>query len=152
VSVPGVVEIRRRIPAPIAEVFDWWTHPEKLEQWMSPVGIAEASVDLRVGGAFKIVMKGGDMAIPHTGEFIEIEPPTRLVFTWVSPYTGPDPSLVTVELEPDGENATQLRLVHSQLPSAVAPSHRDGWGTMLDRMSEGISAKTVKGAQWPSTS
>ncbi len=151
-SRPGVVEIRRQIPAQIAEVFDWWTQAEKLRQWMSPIGIAEVNVDLRVGGAFKIVMKSGDMAIPHTGAFIEIEPPTRLVFTWVSPYTGPDPSLVTVELEPDGENATQLRLVHSQLPSAVAPSHRDGWGTMLNRMSEEISVKTMKGAQWPSTS
>ncbi len=145
-SVPGVVEIRRQIPAPIAEVFDWWTQAEKLRQWMSPVGIAEVNVDLRVGGAFKIVMKSGDAAIPHTGAFIEIQRPTRLVFTWVSPYTGPDPSLVTVELEPDGENATQLRLVHSQLPSGVASSHRDGWGTMLDRMSGGISAKTMKGA------
>ncbi len=137
--------MRRRIPAPIAEVFDWWTRADKLEQWMSPVGSAAASVDLRVGGAFKIVMKSGDTTISHTGAFVEIEPPTRLVFTWVSPYTGPDPSLVTVELEPDGENATQLRLVHSQLPSAVAPSHRDGWGTMLDRMAVGISATTVKG-------
>jgi uncharacterized protein YndB with AHSA1/START domain len=140
------VEIRRQIPAPIAEVFDWWTQAEKLRQWMSPVGIAEVNLDLRVGGAFKIVMKSGDMAIPHTGAFVEIQPPTRLVFTWISPYTGPDASLVTVELEPDGENATQLWLVHSQLPSAVAPSHRDGWGTMLDRMSAGVSAKTKKGA------
>jgi uncharacterized protein YndB with AHSA1/START domain len=146
VSGPGVVEIRRRIPAPIAEVFDWWTQSEKLEQWMSPVGIATASIDLRVGGAFTIVMKSGDTAISHTGAFIEIHAPSRLVFTWVSPYTGPDPSLVTVELEPDGENATRLTLVHGQLPIAVAQSHREGWGTMLDRMAVGISATTVKGA------
>ncbi len=151
-SGPGVVEIRRRISAPIAEVFDWWTQAEKLQQWMSPIGAAEANVDLRVGGAFRIVMKSGDTAIPHTGAFIEIDTPTRLVFTWVSPYTGTDPSLVTVELEPDGENATQLRLVHSQLPGAVAPSHRDGWGTMLDRLAFGLPAKEVEGAPWRSTS
>jgi uncharacterized protein YndB with AHSA1/START domain len=106
-SGPGVVEVRRRLPAPIAEVFEWWTQAEKLEQWMSPVGSASASVDLRVGGAFEIVMKSGDTAIPHTGKFVEIEKPTRLVFTWVSPYTGPETSLVTVELETDGEKATQ---------------------------------------------
>jgi uncharacterized protein YndB with AHSA1/START domain len=151
VSGPGVVEIRRQLPAPIAEVFDWWTQAEKLRQWLSPIGIAEVNLDLRVGGAFKIVMKSGDMAIPHTGAFIEIVKPIRLVFTWVSPYTGPGPSLVTVDLEPDGENATQLRLVHSQLPGAVAPSHRDGWGTMLDRLAIGLPAKEVEGAHWPST-
>jgi uncharacterized protein YndB with AHSA1/START domain len=146
------VEIRRRIPAPIAEVFDWWTKAENLRQWMSPVGIAEADVDLRVGGAFRIVMRSGDVAIHHAGEFIEIERPTRLVFTWVSPYTGPDPSLVTVELEPDGENATQLWLVHSGLPTAAAASHRDGWGTMLDRLVTALPANEVEGAKWPSTS
>jgi uncharacterized protein YndB with AHSA1/START domain len=151
VSGPGVVEIRRRIRAPIAEVFDWWTQAEKVRQWMSPMGIAEVSMDLRVGGTFRIVMRSGDTAIPHTGAFIEIETPIRLVFTWVSPYTGPDPSLVTVDLQPDGENATQLRLVHSQLPSSVAPSHRDGWGTMLDRLAMVLPAKEV-GAKWPSTS
>jgi uncharacterized protein YndB with AHSA1/START domain len=146
VSGPGVVEIRRRIHAPIADVFDWWTQAEKMRQWMSPVGVAEAHVDLRLGGAFRIVMKSGDTEISHTGEFIEIETPTRLVFTWVSPYTGPDPSLVTLELEPDGENATRLRLVHSQLPSAVAPSHRDGWGTMLDRLLVKIPMQTLESA------
>lgn len=145
-SGPGVVEIRRRLPAPIAEVFDWWTQAEKLRQWMSPVGIAEVNVDFRVGGAFQIVMRSGDTAISHTGAFVEIETPTRLVFTWVSPYTGPEPSLVTLELEPDGETATRLRLVHSQLPSAVAGSHRDGWGTMVDRLAVGMDAKPVKGA------
>jgi len=151
-SGPHHVEILRRLPVPIGELFRWWTEADLPEEWMSPVGTVEAETDLRVGGALRIVMKSGDTAIPHTGAFIEIDTPTRLVFTWVSPYTGTDPSLVTVELEPDGENATQLRLVHSQLPGAVAPSHRDGWGTMLDRLAFGLPAKEVEGAPWRSTS
>lgn len=148
----GAFEIRRRLSAPITEVFAWWTQADKLQQWMSPVGTTEAEVDLRVGGAFRIVMKSGDLAIHHTGEFIEIEAPKRLVFTWVSPYTGPDPSLVTLELEPDGASATQLRLVHSHLPNAVAPSHRDGWGTMLDRLASRLFSKEVERSKWPSIS
>jgi uncharacterized protein YndB with AHSA1/START domain len=151
-SGPGVVEIRRRLSAPMLEVFGWWTQPDKLREWMSPVGIAEADVDLRVGGAFRIVMKSDDVVIHHTGEFIEIERPRRLVFTWVSPFTGSGPSLVTVELEPDGESATHLRLVHSELPSAAAASHRDGWGTMLDRQAAGLPMTEVESAKWPSTS
>lgn len=151
-SVPGVVEVRRRLSAPIFEVFEWWTQADRLQQWMSPVGIAEADVDLRVGGAFRIVMKSGDVAIHHTGEFIEIEIPRRLVFTWISPYTGPDPSLVIVEFVPDGDSATQLRLVHSRLPSEVTESHRRGWGTMLDRLAAGLNVKKEEGARCPSTS
>jgi uncharacterized protein YndB with AHSA1/START domain len=134
-SGSGVIEIRRLLPAPAAEVFRWWTEADRLREWMSPVGTVEAQVDLRVGGALRIVMRGEGTVIEHFGEYIEIDPPRRLVFTWASPFTGAEPSLVTVELEPEGADATQLRLVHSRLPESVATSHRDGWGTMLDRLS-----------------
>jgi uncharacterized protein YndB with AHSA1/START domain len=97
-------------------------------------------------------MRSGDMSIRHEGEFVEIDEPRRLVFTWNSPYTGPAPSLVTIELEPDGERATQLRLVHSRLPGDVAASHGDGWRTMLDRLAKLLPVAETEGAQWPSTS
>jgi uncharacterized protein YndB with AHSA1/START domain len=140
VSSPQQVEIHRRLPVPIGEVFRWWTEPERLEEWMSPVGTVEAEVDLRVGGALRIVMKSGDTVIEHVGEYLDIEKPNRLVFTWRSAFTGPEGSVVTVELAPDGDGATLLRLVHSQLPESVAPSHRDGWGSMLDRLASRVPA------------
>ena len=133
-SGPHHVEILRRLPVPIGELFRWWTEADLLEEWMSPVGTVEAETDLRVGGALRIVMKSGDTVIEHVGQYLEIERPTRLVFTWQSPYTGPQPSIVTVELQPDGDGATNLRLVHSELPESAAASHRDGWGSMLDRL------------------
>jgi len=140
VSGTGVIEIRRRLPAPAAEVFRWWTEADLLREWMSPVGTVEAQVDLRVGGALRIVMRAEGTVIEHFGEYIEIDPPRRLVFTWASPFTGEEPSLVTLELEPGGADTTQLLLVHSQLPEPVAKSHRDGWGTMLDRLSGKLPA------------
>lgn len=151
-SGPDAIEVKRRLPAPVGEVFSWWTQAEKLREWMSPVGFAEAEVDLRVGGAFRIVMRSADVAITHTGEYVEIETPTRLVFTWVSPFTGPEPSLVTVELVPDGEDATRLTITHSGLPSRVAASHRDGWGKMLDRLAASLPMQEVESNRWPSTS
>jgi len=111
---------------------------------MSPVGTVEAQVDLRVGGALRIVMRGEGTVIEHFGEYIEIDPPRRLVFTWASPFTGAEPSLVTVELEPEGAYATQLRIVHSRLPDSIATSHRDGWGTMLDRLSGNLPAGAAR--------
>jgi uncharacterized protein YndB with AHSA1/START domain len=131
---PDAVEIQRRLPAPVDEVFRWWTDPERLQEWMSPVGTVEAEVDLRVGGSIRIVMKGDGMVIEHQGTFLEIEPPRRLVFTWSSPFTGPLPSIVTLELERDGAHATRLHLIHRRLPEASAESHRGGWGAMLDRL------------------
>ena len=133
-SGPETIEIRRRLPAPIAEVFRWWTEPDRLREWMSPTGSVEAEVDLRVGGAFRIVMSGHGAVIEHVGEYLEVDPPRRLVFTWASVFTGAAPSVVTVELEPDGEGATRLRLIHAQLPEAAVVSHRDGWRTMLERL------------------
>lgn len=132
-SGSGDVDIRRRVPAPVDEVFRWWTEADRLREWMSPVGEVEAQVDVRVGGAFRIVMKSGDTVIEHIGEYIEIERPRRIVFTWLSRFTGTEPSIVTVELSPAGEGETDLHLVHSRLPEAVASSHRDGWGKMFDR-------------------
>lgn len=139
-SGPGRIEIRRRLPAPMAEVFRWWTEADRLQQWMAPVGTVDASVDLRVGGSFRIVMKGEGIEIEHVGEYTEIEEPRRLAFTWSSPYTGSRPSVVTVELEPDGQGATYLRLVHAELPEPAAESHRGGWGAMLGRLEGAISA------------
>jgi uncharacterized protein YndB with AHSA1/START domain len=139
VSGPGLIEIRRRVPAPIAEVFRWWTEADRLRQWMSPVGTVDAEVDLRVGGSFRIVMMDAGTVIEHIGVYTEVEEPRRLVFTWSSPYTGPTPSLVTLELEPDGERATYLRLVHAELPDSAVDSHRGGWGAMLVRLEGAIS-------------
>lgn len=132
-SGSGAVEVRRRLPAPVEDVFRWWTETERLREWMSPVGTVEVEVDLRVGGDFRIVMRGEGMAIEHTGEYLEIDPPRRLVFTWLSRYTGTEPSLVTVELMPH-EGATELKLIHERLPEDVAASHARGWGSMLDRL------------------
>jgi uncharacterized protein YndB with AHSA1/START domain len=112
-----------------------------MQRWMTPVGTVEAEVDLRVGGSFRVVMKGEGRVLEHTGEYRVVEAPRRLAFTWSSPYTGPRQSLVTVELERDGQNATHLRLVHAELPAQAAESHRTGWGGMLDRLAEAMPAQ-----------
>ena len=137
----GVVEIHRRLPASIGEVFRWWTDPDRLQEWMTPVGTVEAEVDLRVGGRLRIVMRGDGRVIEHTGEYLEIDPPRRLVFTWMSPYTGSVPSVITVELRAAGDDLTDLRLVHSRLPDEAAPRHRGGWDAMLDRLGGRLNAK-----------
>lgn len=134
------VEITRVVSAPIAEVFRWWTEPQLLERWMSPVGTVEAEIDLRVGGRLRIVMRDEGIEIEHHGEYLEIDRPRRVVFTWQSRFTG-GPSLVSVSLEPAGDEATRVMIVHSQLPPDAATSHASGWGAMVDRLERELVAR-----------
>ena len=133
-SGPGSLELERVLPASPSDVFAAWTTPESMARWMSPRGPAEAEVDLRVGGSFRVIMVEADR-LEHIGEYLEVDPPRRLVFTWISPYTGPEPSVVTVQLHPHGDG-TRLVLIHEQLPAEVVGGHRDGWGGMLERLEE----------------
>lgn len=127
------LETRRRLQAPPERVFVAFTDPALLARWMTPVGIARAEVEVRVGGTFRIVMSGAGREIEHTGEYLEVDPPRRLRFTWQSPYTGPEPSVVEVTLRAI-EGGTELTLIHRLLPPGAAASHAGGWGTMLDRL------------------
>ena len=131
------VEIHRMLPAAPADVFRAWTDPEMLARWMTPVGEAEASVEPRPGGVFRVVMRGEGRTIEHVGEYLEFEPPHRLAFTWVSPYTGDRPTRVTVLFEAVGPD-TAVTLVHELLPADAVESHRGGWGQMLARLADAI--------------
>ncbi|HEY7280106.1 MAG TPA: SRPBCC domain-containing protein [Actinomycetota bacterium] len=129
------LEIRRVLPATPEEVFRAWTDPELMARWMSPVGTAEAEVDLRAGGSFRVVMRGAGRELEHTGEYRTVEPPALLVFTWSSPFTGDGPSVVTVRLaEHDG--GTELTLTHEHLPPGAAASHAGGWGRMIAKLQD----------------
>lgn len=129
------LRIERLILAPVEEVFAAWTMPEVMALWLSPVGHAEVESNLSVAGGFRVLMVGEDMRIEHTGEYLEIDPPHRLSFTWNSRYTGSEPSVVTVDLVPVGDQ-TRLVLIHERLPKDQVDSHAGGWTKMIDRLAE----------------
>ena len=87
-SSPTRAHVKRIVRAPAADIFDAWTDPAAMAQWMTPVGTATADVDLRVGGRFRLVMADARLRIEHTGEYRVIQPPELLVFTWRSEFTG----------------------------------------------------------------
>jgi uncharacterized protein YndB with AHSA1/START domain len=128
-----VVRLERRIPAPPAAVFTAFTDPVMLARWMSPVGRAEVAVDPRVGGRLLVAMIDGDVRIEHRGEFLELDPPRRLRFTWSSVHTSEVETMVTIELAPAGDG-TRLILIHERLPTQAVASHAGGWGAMIDRL------------------
>lgn len=133
------VVLRRRIAAPPDRLFRAWTDPALLARWMSPVGSAVAEIDPRVGGRLRVVMIGDGQTIEHAGEFLELDAPHRLVFTWSSPFTGDVASRVTVELT-ERRDGTDLTLRHELLPEEAVASHAGGWSAMLDRLAAILAA------------
>ncbi len=142
-TVAETVRIVRILPAPPEEVFEAWTDPVAVGVWMCPETITktEAQLDVRVGGQYTIAMYGTGREIVHTGEYVEVAPPRRLTFTWVSSETEDRPTLVTVELRPHGSEETELTLTHEKLPhEAAVASHTRGWKACLTEFSEYLGA------------
>ena len=129
--------IRRRLPAPPEEVFDAWLDADGMRHWMTPgrAGEARVRLDARVGGSFQIDMIEGTRVYEHRGEYLVIDRPRRLVFTWISEGSNQQRSVVTVELQPAGDRGqeTELTLTHDGLPTAdAARQHEEGWTEILE--------------------
>lgn len=142
---PNRLVIRKVIPASREEVFSAWIDPESIRDWMCPgdTVTAEAHLDPRVGGSYRIVMKSPTRAVDHTGEYLVVEPPAKLVFTWVSNSTGNQPTLVTVELFERG-GACELVLTHERFTNAEAVKrHQGGWGQIVDQLAAHLAKRSI---------
>jgi uncharacterized protein YndB with AHSA1/START domain len=117
-----------RISAPPADVFPYFTDPELMIQWIGEWA------DLRPepGGTFALNI--GKTAV--RGEFLQIEPPHRVVFTWGVPgqeSLPPGSTTVEVRLTADGPD-TVVELLHQGLPADEFDGHLEGWTTMLGNL------------------
>jgi uncharacterized protein YndB with AHSA1/START domain len=129
-----VVERELTIAASPETVWQFLVDPEKAVRWMGQV----CSFDARPGGDYRCDVIPGHRA---SGEFVEVDPPHRLVFTWgwEPGPDGPSPvppgsSTIEIELEPSG-GGTTLRFTHRDLPNAEsATSHAHGWDHYLTRL------------------
>ena len=97
-----VITFRRFVGAPPALVFEVWTEPEHLRHWRGPheVELVTCVVDLRLGGQYRYVHRAPD-GREHAfhGEYQEVEPPHRLVSTFVYEDAPEDVSVETVTFE-----------------------------------------------------
>lgn len=76
------ITFQRAFPAPREDVFDAWTKPDQIAEWWDPTGarLEEVSIDLRPGGAFKLVNRDSHHSPPFAGVYRTIERPSLLVF------------------------------------------------------------------------
>jgi uncharacterized protein YndB with AHSA1/START domain len=124
-------------------VWEFLVDADKLMRWK---GI-EANLDPRPGGVFYCEVIPGHKA---RGEFVELDRPNRLVYTWGwegNESVPPGSSTIEVELASDGDS-TSLRFVH-HLPNAEAvASHRHGWDHYLPRLELAAAGKDPGPDEW----
>ena len=135
--------VRRFIPGPRERVFAAWLDAGSLAQWMRPKGMTDARVEAnpRVGGKFRIVMIQGREEFEHTGEYLVIQPPARLAFTWISKATDQKSTEVSIEFL-EREGGTEVVLTHRLLPPAQLESHRQGWTDVLGELETRIHQRS----------
>ena len=134
------VNIDKIINASIEKIFDAWFNPKLLSQFMRgmpEMSESEVEIDPREGGHFTFIMSLGERKIPHTGTYLEISRPNKLVFTWVSEYSVVDNSTVTLNFTKIDENKTKLSLSHVRfIDEETRAGHEGGWKCVLDNLHE----------------
>lgn len=152
-SADNVIVIRRTFDAPRELVFRVFTDPKHLAEFWGPKGMTTpvCEVDLRVGGALRVEMRGPDgVTYPCTGIYREIVPPERIVYAATTADDNPcgaglpPRSLVTISFDDLGER-TEVT-VHARLQSAadrdaaIKGGFNMGWSDSLDRLAELLAA------------
>jgi uncharacterized protein YndB with AHSA1/START domain len=129
------VVVHRRMPVPREIVYEAWTDPDGLKEWMCPGDVvsAEASLDVRVGGSFRIIMRSKNSVHEHIGTYQIVEPPAKLRFTWSGLENPDEITLVTVEFFAHGDES-ELIITHERLTkSDEAQRYEMGWGTIAGK-------------------
>jgi uncharacterized protein YndB with AHSA1/START domain len=137
------LHIERAFRAPAAAVFEAWTSEEVLRRWFHGEQAWEtpvAQVDLRLGGAVRLVMRDPLKGEDHGGggHYTEIEPPTRLAFTWT--WDGDDrETLIELDFE-EAEGVTTVRMAHSGLRDEQSlRNHEGGWANCLANLEHALA-------------
>ncbi|MEM7183750.1 MAG: SRPBCC domain-containing protein [Spirochaetota bacterium] len=135
------LQVKTIVKASKQRVFAAWSQSELLQKWFAPgdMTVAHAEVEFRVGGLYLIRMQRENGEQPTVcGQYKEIIPEKRLVFTWKWQGSSEEETLVTVELSevPEG---TEVRVTHEKLASTeLLERHLQGWQGCLDKLSNTI--------------
>jgi uncharacterized protein YndB with AHSA1/START domain len=127
--VPNVVERVIRLPTSPAEAYAYFTEPELLNRWFGSPATAEP----RPGGRLRAEVEAGYVVV---GEYLELDPPHRVVFTFGGERDDdipPGSTVVEIDITPDGEGSI-VRLTHRGLPPSAVSSVEAGWGRVLPRL------------------
>jgi uncharacterized protein YndB with AHSA1/START domain len=143
VSADLKLQMQRTFAAPVEAVFDAWTSEEVLRRWFHAEhgwDTPEAEVDLRVGGAVRVVMRDPATGSEYGGGglYTEIERPQRLAFTWLWDREKTR-TLIEISFE-ETEDGTLVRFSHSGLwDEEAVRGHESGWSRCFDNLERALS-------------
>ena len=130
--------LRRTFATDMERLFDALTQAEAIREWFGPgpFKVTHAASDLRVGGAWVIEMQSPEGNAHNVGgEYVEIDRPRSVRFTWAWQFEPNEISEVTYRLSPIDETSTLFTLIHTRLPSENSRDlHGQGWNKTLDNL------------------
>jgi uncharacterized protein YndB with AHSA1/START domain len=127
------VRVKHRFTAAPERVFDAWLDPEKARRFLfaTPTGqMVQAETDPRVGGRFTFTDRRDGVDVVHAGEYMEIDRPRRLVFTFAVPIYSTIVTRVIIEIAPL-DDGCELTLTHEGLPPEYTERSVEGWTRIL---------------------
>ena len=141
------IVVTRVFAAPRRLVWEAWTNPEHLPNWMTgPDGwsMPVCEIDLRPGGAWRFVLRGPDSAeMEMSGEYREVVPPERLVHTESWGADWPE-TINTLVLTEEGGKTTSTSTVlypsKEARDAALQTGMKDGMSQSFDRLAEYLRA------------
>jgi uncharacterized protein YndB with AHSA1/START domain len=136
------VRVTRHFDDSMERVFNAWFDAETAAKWLfaTPTGqMVRAKIDPRVGGSFLFVDRRNGEDIEHTGDYVEIVPPRRLVFDFGVPKYTTEKSRVTIEIAPE-ESGCQLTLTHDAVWADYETRTTQGWNMLLDGLAATLKA------------
>jgi uncharacterized protein YndB with AHSA1/START domain len=134
------LQITRSFAATPERVFDAWLDPAIARHFLfaTPTGeLVRVEIDARVGGKFLIVRRDNGEDIEHVGEYLVIERPRRLVFTFAVPRFSTHFTQVTIEIALTASGCT-LTLTHEGVLPEWAERTQEGWGKILTGLDDVI--------------
>ena len=129
------VEVVRRFDADAERVFDAWLDPNTAGQWLfatESCQMIRVEIDPRVGGSFNFTRRDGD-DVEHVGEYLEIDRPLRLVFSFSVPKYSKEITRVTIDIV-SLEGGCQLTLTHEDVLPEWASASEAGWTMILNSL------------------
>jgi len=135
------IRVTRRFDASAERVFDAWLDPERAAKFLfaMPGGrIVRAEIDARVGGSYCFVDRRDGDDVEHTGTYLEIDRPCRLVFDFLVPKYSTVATRVTVEIAPLGTGC-ELTLTHDGVAPDYSIRTEAGWNAMLEGLASEAS-------------
>lgn len=136
------VHVEKAFNVPAEKVFDAWVNTAALSSWMFGPSVREEEIvsltnDPKPEGRFSFVVKRGNDILDHTGTYLEVQRPTRLVFTWGVNIEPGEESVVKIDIQPT-KDGCYLKLEHDMdiKWSDYAERTREGWTYMIGLLKE----------------